>query len=200
MRVATLLAVVAVLLAGAFAQTAAPASSSSMPAVNRFSPGQADKTLDPCSDFFQYACSKWIKANPIPPDQASWGTSSSLAIWNIAAIHSTLEKAANQPSDRTPVEQRVGDYYAACIDEDTVNAAGIKPAQPVLDRIAKLQDKSQLPETLASIHQMIRPADLNFIEAQYQGVLFGLYASPDFDDAKKMLAALDQSGMGMSGL
>jgi putative endopeptidase len=67
----------------------------------------------------------------------------------------------------------------------------------LLDRIAKLQDKSQLAGLVASIHQLIRPANLNFISAQYQGVLFGIYASPDFDDASKQLAALDQSGMGM---
>ncbi len=199
MRVLILLAVVVTLLAGSFAQTSAPASGGSLPALAHFNPDQADKSLDACSDFFQYACSKWIKANPIPPDQSSWGTLNSLAIWNVAAIHQTLEEAASKTSDRTPVEQKVGDYYAACIDEEKINQAGIKPLQAELDRIAKLRDKSQLPEIVASIHQMIRPADLNFIDAQYQGVLFGLYASADFDDAKKMLAALDQSGMGMPG-
>src|SRR4029078_6138150 len=68
---------------------------------------------------------------------------------------------------------------------------------PVIDRIARLQDKSQLPALVASIHQIIRPADLNFISAQYGGVLFRLYASPDFDHATKQLATIDQSGMGM---
>jgi putative endopeptidase len=198
MRIAIILATVAALAAGCLAQTAPP-SSSSMPTLDRFNPDQADKSLDPCSDFFQYACSKWIKANPIPADQASWGTFGSLAIWNVAAVHNTLEAAASKSSNRTPVEQKVGDYYASCIDETTINKSGIKPLQPELDRIANLRNKSQLPEILASIHQMIRPADLNFIDAQYQGVLFGIYASPDFDDAKKMLAALDQSGMGMPG-
>jgi predicted metalloendopeptidase len=180
-------------------QTIVPASPESMPALERFSSEQADKSLDPCTDFFQYACGKWIKAHPIPADQAGWGTLNSLAIWNIAAIHNTLEDAAGKSSNRTAIEQKVGDYYASCMDEATINKAGIAPLQPMLDRIAKLQDKSQLPELVASIHQIIRPADLNFIDAQYQGVLFGLYAAPDFDDAKRMLPALDQSGMGMPG-
>ena len=157
----------------------------------------ADQSLNPCSDFFQYSCGKWLKANPIPSDQAGWGTFNSLAIWNIAAVHETLEQAANSSASRTPVEQKVGDYFASCMDEATVNKAGLAPLQPMLDRIAKLNDKSQLPELIAYIHQRIRPANLNFIDAQYQGVLFGIYAAPDFDNAGLTLAALDQSGMNM---
>jgi putative endopeptidase len=199
MRSLAVFAMFVALVALCVAETDAPASEGSMPALERFSPEQVDKSLDPCSDFFQYACSKYLKANPIPADQAGWGTLNSLAIWNIAAVHQTLEDAAGKSSNRTPLEQKVGDYYASCTDEAAINKAGIAPLQPTLDRIANLRDKSQLPELVASIHQIIRPADLNFIDAQYQGVLFGLYASPDFDDAKRMLAALDQSGMGMPG-
>src|ERR1700675_1929572 len=81
-----------------------------MPALEHFNPDQVDKTLDPCSDFFQYACGKWIKANPIPADQAGTGTGNKLFIWNTAAVRSTLEDAA-KASNRTPVEQKAGDYY-----------------------------------------------------------------------------------------
>jgi len=174
-----------------------PSSDASMPRLERFSPDQVDKSADPCNDFFQYACSKWIKANPIPPDQAAWGTFNSLAIWNLAALRNTLEQASKPADSRSAVEQKAGDYYAACMDETAIDKAGLSPLQPVIDRIARLQDKSQLPALVASIHQIIRPADLNFISAQYGGVLFGLYASPDFDDATKQLATIDQSGMGM---
>ncbi len=199
MRLLTVCAVVLTLCAALAAQTAPASAPDAMPTLERFSPDQVDKTLDPCTDFFKYACSKWIKANPIPPDQAGWGTFNSLAIWNVAAVHRTLEEAAKPSPSRSPVEQQVGDYYAACIDEATINKAGIAPLQPELDRIAKLKNKSQLPEVVASIHQIIRPANLNFIDAQYQGVLFGIYAQPDFDDASITLAALDQSGMALPG-
>jgi putative endopeptidase len=205
MRMFTVLAVVVTLCAASFAGDTASGSaaaessgSNAMPKLERFSPDLADKSLDPCADFFKYACSKWINANPIPPDQTRWGTFDALAIWNTAAVHDTLEQAA-AASNRGPVQQKVGDYYASCVDEAAINKAGIAPLQPMLDRIAGMKEKSQLPEILAAIHQMIRPANLNFIDAQYQGVLFGIYASPDFDDATKMLAALDQSGMGMPG-
>ena len=142
-----------------------------MPALEHFSIDQVDKTLDPCSDFFQYACGKWIKANPIPADQGGWGTFNALAIWNVAAVRNTLEDAAKPSSDRTAGTTEVGDYYASCMDEDAINKAGLKPLQPVLDRIAGIKNKSQLPEVIASIHQIIRPANLSFIDAAYQGVL-----------------------------
>lgn len=198
MRSCALLTVLLALCAASFAQTATP-SPTATPDLERFSIDQVDKSLDPCADFFEYTCSKWIKANPIPPDQSSWGTFNALALWNIAAVHNTLEEARQPSPNRTPVQQKVGDYYASCMDEEAINKAGIAPLQPEIDRIARMKDKSELPEVLASIHQVIRPADLNFIDAAYQGVVFGIYSQPGLDDASITLAILDQSGMALPG-
>jgi len=204
MRIAGILAAVLVLCASSLSQSGSSASASptsgsanAMPDLERFSPDQVDKTLDPCTDFFKYACSKWLKANPIPPDQAGWGTGNSLAIWNVAAVHQTLEDAASGSGQASPVGKKVGDYYSSCMDESAINQTGIAPLQPLLGRIEGMKDKSQLPEVIAAIHQSIRPANLNFIDAQYQGVLFGIYASADFNNAAQTVAALDQSGMAM---
>ena len=191
MRLLTISLVLLALCGEVFAQSTASMK------LEHFDPAMADRSLDPCSDFFQYACSKWVKANPIPADQSSWGTFNSLAIWNIAAVRETLESAAKASGNRTAVEQKVGDYFASCMDEDAVNRAGIAPLKPVLERIEQLKDKSQLPELVAYIHQRIRPANLNFIEAQYQGIVFGIYAQPGFDDASITLGALDQAGMNL---
>ena len=168
-----------------------------VPELQRFDPAQVDKSLDPCTDFFQYACSKWNKANPIPADQATWGTFNALGIWNLAAVRNTLEEAEKASANRTAAEQKAGDYYASCMDEAAIDAAGIKPLEPLLDRIAKLQDKSQLPELLAEIHQSIRPPDPFSTDAQYRSVVFGFTSATDLDDARKIVAAIDQSGMSM---
>ena len=183
-----------ILCCGLSAQTV---PSASMPRLEKFDPAMIDRDLNPCSDFYQYSCSKWLKTNPIPSDQPGWGTFNSLALWNVAAVRETLEQASSAAAKRTMVERKVGDYYAACVDDAAIDRAGLSPLQPMLDRIAKLNDKARLAELIAYIHQRIRPANLNFIDAQYQGVLFGIYAEPDFDNAKVTLAAVDQSGMNL---
>jgi len=199
MRLCALFMIAVALTLGSTAQTAPDSSTNSMPSLQHFSIDQVDRSLDPCTDFFQYACSKWLKANPIPPDQGGWGTFNALDKWNIAAVRNTLQEAAQTSASRSPVQQKVGDYYASCMDEDAINKAGLKPLQPELDRIAGLKDKAQLPEVVASIHQIIRPANLSFIDAAYQGVVFGIYSQPGFDDARVIVAALDQSGMALPG-
>lgn len=198
MRSAASICLVLSLGSPCLAQQAAAPDASSMPKLERFSPGQADKALNPCEDFFQYACKKWNDSNPIPPDQARWSTFDSLAVWNVAALRNTLEDSASH-AGRSAIDQKVGAYYASCMDEAAIDKAGLAPLQPVLDHIAGLKNRSELPEVVAYIHQRIRPANLNFIDAEYQGVLFGLYAIPDFSNAGLNLAALDQSGMGLPG-
>jgi putative endopeptidase len=168
----------------------------SIPPLDHFNIDQVDRTLDPCADFFQYACAKWIKSNPIPADLAGQTAFGKLAIWNIATVRDTLEEAASA-RDRSPIQQIVGDYYASCMDESRINKLGVTPLQPALDRIAKLKDKSQLPELVAYLHQLVRPGDLVYTDTEYDGILFGLYQQPDFDDASITVAAFDQAGMGM---
>ena len=162
------------------AQTAAPNAS-----MVRFDVNAMDKTADPCKDFYQFACGNWLKSNPIPADQASWGRFNELAERNRETLHQILEQAAKPVPGRDPDTQKIGDYYAACMDEKALDAKGLAPLQPELDRIRNLSDKAQLPGLIAHLHHM------------GIGALFDFSSGQDFKDSSKVVAQLDQAGLGL---
>jgi len=108
-----------------------------------------DKTVDPCEDFYQYACGTWRKNNPIPSDQSRWGRFNELTDYNRQFLHNILEKASANDPKRTPVMQKIGDMYQSCMDEATVNSLGSKPLAPEFKRIDGIKTKEQVIETIA---------------------------------------------------
>ena len=173
----------------------APASPST-PKLEHFDINQVDKSLDPCQDFYQYACSKWNAANPIPADQVAWGTGSGLQYWNENILREALEKAAAQTSNRTDYEQKIGDYWAACMDESGIESAGTRDLKAELERIAQMTNKSQLADQVAHIHQAV-PGAWQGDDNQTRAALLGFGQQQDFDDATKVVAAIDQGGLGL---
>jgi len=184
---------------GTYAQTAAPAkpAAEAVPKLEHFDVSMMDKTLDPCQDFYQYACSKWTAANPIPPDQVVWGTGSGLRYWNENILRETMEKAAAS-SNSTGFEKQIGDYWGACMDESGLDAAGARDLKPGLRQINQMKSKSALAEEVAYIHTSV-PGAWNADDNQTQAAMLGFGQAQDFDDASKVVAFIDQGGMALPG-
>lgn len=148
-----------------------------------------DKTVDPCIDFYTYSCGGWMKNNPIPPDQASWGTYGKLEDENRAQLRTILEEAAKNEPSRNAISQKIGDYYASCMDESAIEKLGTKPLQPELDRIARLKSKQEFAEYVASSQY---PPSL-----YGGGTLFTFRSNQDFKDSTHVIAEVDQGGLGL---
>ena len=181
-------------ISGAQGQNAA--TSSSAPKLEHFDLSRIDKSLDPCQDFYQYACSKWNAANPIPADQVAWGTGSGLEYWNENILREAMEKAAEQSNNRTDFEQKIGDYWAACIDEPGIDAAGTRDLKSGLERVDQMKNKSDLADEVAHIHQAV-PGAWQADDNQSRAALLGFGQTQDYDDASKVVGGIDQGGLGL---
>jgi putative endopeptidase len=166
------------LCAASFAQTSEPAQHKA-----GFSIDNIDKSVDPCMDFYQYACGNWIKNTQIPPDRPDMDSFGEVEEQNLLVLRDILEKASKGGAERDAIDQKIGDYYGACMDESAVEAKGITPLKPELARIAEAKDKQALIDAIARV-QLIGPSPL-----------FNFYSSPDFHNADMVIAYIDQGGL-----
>jgi putative endopeptidase len=182
-----------------FAQTMPAQDSSKSVQLDHFDPKKVDPAVDPCTDFYQYSCNRWIADNPVPPDEIFWGAFGKLELWNQTFVHQTvLEVAAKPAVVRTPVEQMVGDYWSACMDEKQRNASALGTLRPQLDRIEAMRKKSEIADVVASLHRSI-PGAWNPADPWTFAALFGFGAQPDFHDTTHVVAQFDQGGMALFG-
>jgi len=172
------------------------ADQSSVPKLEHFDADLVDKTLDPCNDFYKYSCSKWLNANPIPADQVYWSTGSSLELWNEGVLRDTLEAASKNDASRNPVQQKIGDYWAACMDETGIDSAGLKPLGSELARIAALKSKKDITLEVAHL-QRILPGAWQPGDNESSSPLFGFTGQQDYDDASMVVAQIDQAGLSL---
>jgi putative endopeptidase len=177
-------------------QTASATAAEKVPKVEHFDLSMVDKTLDPCQDFYKYACSKWEAANPIPPDQVYWGTGSGLQYWNENILREAMQKASAETGQRSAVEQKIGDYWAACMEEKGIESAGTRDLKPELQRISQMKNKSELADQVADLH-MTFPGAWQADNNQTAAALLGFGQLQDFDDATKVVAGIDQGGLGL---
>ena len=169
-----------VVTAGSFSQS----SSGSKPG-SGFSIDNIDKSVDPCVDFYQYACGNWIKNSEIPADRAAWQSFSELDESNLQIEKGILEKAVSGGAARNPIDQKIGDMYGSCMDEKAVDARGIEPMKPELARVAAVKDKQGLVDELAHLHMVGGSS------------LFSFYSNSDLHNADQVIAYLDQGGLSL---
>ncbi|MGB8846881.1 MAG: M13 family metallopeptidase N-terminal domain-containing protein, partial [Terracidiphilus sp.] len=108
-----------------------------------------DTTADPCVNFYQYACGNFSKLYPIPSDKRGYGSFDIVLDYTQNILKGLLDQVAQKSVQHSANEQKIGDYYASCMDEDAIDAKGLKPLQPELDRIAALTSKKELTDLLA---------------------------------------------------
>ena len=176
----TLLVLLFVALLPAWGQKQAPQKT-----LQAFDPKSMDTSADPCVNFYQYACGGYLKQTPIPADESSYGQFNEISDQNLLVLKSILEQAAGSTGPRTPNEQKIGDYYGTCMNVEGVNQAGFKPLQPLLDRIAALKSKDELPELTA------------YLDSIGVNTLFAFSSDQDFKDATQQIAVLDQLDLGL---
>jgi len=159
---------------------------SALPYTPSLEPAFIDRSADPCVDFFQFACGNWNRLNPIPADQARWDVYAKMGNDNLRFLWGLLQEAAKPSASRTPSEQKIGDYFAACMDETAVEKAGARPLKPMLDQITALKDTAGLAPLLARLH----------LEYSVNAV-FGFGSNQDFADSNQVIAFAEADGLGL---
>ena len=168
-----------------FCFVAALLPASAQKTLKAFDPSLMDTSADPCVNFYQYSCGGYLKQTAIPADESSYGQFNELNDQNQLVLKAILEKAAAGGAGRTPNEQKIGDYYATCMNVDAVNQAGLKPLQTLLGRIDALKSKEELPELAA------------YLDSIGVNTLFAFGSDQDFKDATQQIAVLDQLELGL---
>jgi putative endopeptidase len=170
----------------AFSQSAPAKSPDALPYSPSLDVTSMDRSVDPCADFYHYSCGGWQKKNPIPPDQTSWSVYGKLYLDNLTFLRTILEQASRDSSSRDAVTQKIGDFYAACMDEPGINKRGLSAIQSELEAITKLRSPKEIADLMAQL------------QLTYGGsIVFNAGSTLDPDNSEQQIAQIDQGGLGL---
>src|SRR5437879_3278294 len=150
-----------------------------------FDSANLDRTCKPCDDFYQFAMGGWRKTNPIPPEYSSWGTFTELADKNQQNLRQILDDAVNAKAHTGGNEQKIGDFYASCMDTTAIEAAGTKPLEPELERIREIKNLADLEAEAEQLHK------------KGVGALFRFSSNQDSKDSTRVIGGAVQGGLGL---
>lgn len=184
-RLSACAALAAVLLSAHGAEPDGPVQA--LPYRPSLDPASMDTSIDACEDLYQYSCGGWKKSNPIPEDQSTWSVYHKLADDNQHFLWGILEDAAKPVPTRSPETQKIGDYFAACMDVDAVEKADSAPLAADLTRLEAITDKHSLAEWVGNLHAR---SDAN-------GIFFVVAVEQDARDATKVIAGIHAGGIGL---
>lgn len=146
-----------------------------------------DRSVDPCVDFHRFSCGKWLDKNPIPADRSSWSVYTKTLQENLQFLWGLLEEAARPDPGRDAETKRIGDYFAACMDEPAIEKAGAAPLRSDLEAIAGLRSKEDLGTLLGRLHPRLSPG----------AMLFAFGSGQSYRDASRIVGVADSGGLGL---
>ena len=193
-RLVALSAVLVLILAATVGAVAAPRNGGSDAAVGvvadapgywGFDTKNLDRSCKPCDDFFEFAMGGWMKANPVPPEYSTWGSFTVLLDKNQQNLRQILEKEENAKAASGSNGQKIGDFYASCMDTSAIEAAGARPIEPEMARIAAVTDVASLQ------------LETSRLQAQGVGAMFRFGSRQDAKDSTQVIAAAGQGGLGL---
>jgi predicted metalloendopeptidase len=154
-----------------------------------------DRSVQPGADFFAFANGSWVKTAQIPPDRSTYGNGAILVEITNKRTAALIQEAGGHGAAQSSVGRQVGDYYAGFMDEAGIEARGLQPLAPALQRIAAIADRAALSRELGGTLR----ADVDILNATnlHTGNLFGMWIAADLNDPTRYIPFLVQGGLDM---